>query len=78
MDKQKAFLVVINEQLGIRNPVEIVGVVFVSPFGKEARACYHVRFDSGTEDFIPMSGVSGIKIISEEEVRSGRIPKTVG
>ena len=71
----KAFFVWIHPG-GFRpgKPAEIIGVSFVTPSGKEARACYQVRFEDGKEDFCPISESDKFAIISEDDVRSGKIP----
>ncbi len=58
-------------------PAEILGVVFVTPEGREARACYHVRFEDGQEDHVAVSDTQFSEIISEKDVKAGRIPKVI-
>lgn len=36
-------------------PAEILRVVIVTPDGLAPRACYHVRFSDGVEDYTPIS-----------------------
>ena len=50
---------------------------FVTPQGLQARACYHVRFEDGREDFVPLADKHHFEIISEEDVRAGRVPEVV-
>lgn len=66
---KKAFLVGTNP--GSFRPgavAEIIGVVFFTPPGLEARPCYHVRFGDGKEDFVPVADTENFRIISEDEV----------
>lgn len=75
---QKAFLVGTHRysfQSG--KPAEIIGVLFVTPEGCDARLCYHIRFENGQEDFVPVSESHHFEIISEEDVRSRKIPEVV-
>jgi hypothetical protein len=75
---QKAFLVGTHRYLfQAGKPAEILGVQFVTPKGLKARACYHVRFEDGREDFVPLAEAHHFEIISEEDVRTGRIPKVI-
>jgi len=75
---QKAFLVGTHRcsfQAG--KPGEIVGVVVATPEGNEARACYLVRFEDGKEDCFPIADSQNYEIISEDDVKAGRIPEVV-
>ena len=58
-------------------PAEILGVMFVTPPENEIRACYHIRFDDGRDDFVPLSETHHFEIISQEDVKLGKIPKVV-
>lgn len=72
----KAFLVGTHRySFRAGKPAEIIGVVFITPDKLNPRACYHVRFDDGAEDFVAISDINNFKIISEEDVAAGRIPK---
>ncbi|MEK7102763.1 MAG: hypothetical protein AAB870_00250 [Patescibacteria group bacterium] len=75
---QKAFLVGTHRysfQAG--KYAEILGVRFVAPEGLESRACYHVRFENGQEDDIAISDSINFEIISEADVKAGKIPQVV-
>jgi len=75
----KAFLVGIHSSGSFRpgKPAEILGVVFITPTNSEERPCYHVKFDDGTEDFVPLSDAKNFKIISKKDVEAGKIPAVV-
>jgi hypothetical protein len=75
---QKAFLVG-THRMAYRagQPAEILGVQFVTPMPHEPRPCYHVRFEDGKEDFIPLSETHHFEVISEEDMKAGRIPDVV-
>lgn len=74
--KQKAFLVGTHMySFRAGKPAEIIGVQFLTPTNEDPRACYHLRFEDGEEDFTPISDARNFKIISEEDVRLGRIPE---
>lgn len=75
---QKAFLVGTHRysfQAG--EPAEIIGVQFVTPKNAEPRACYRLRFEDGQEDLVPLSEAHHFEIISEEDVRQGKIPEVI-
>ncbi len=75
---QKAFLVGTHMySFRAGKPAEIIGVQFVTPVNEEPRPCYHLRFEDGKEDFTPISDTLTFKIISEEDVRLGRIPEVM-
>ena len=75
---QKAFLVGTHRySLQAGKPAEILGVKFVTPRGLQPRACYHVRFEDGEEDLVPLSEAHHCEIISERDVQVGRIPEVV-
>jgi hypothetical protein len=75
---QKAFLVGTHRySYRAGKPSEIVGVVFVTRQKQEAHACYQVRFEDGAEDFVPLSEARHFEIISEDDVRVGRIPEVI-
>lgn len=68
-------------------PAEILGVkVLMAPDDKTPRPCFHLRFPDGREDYAVMqdedhSGKGGLgvfyEIISEEQMRAGKIPPVV-
>ncbi len=66
-------------------PAEIVGVAMITPDGSdEPRPCFKIRFKDGTGDFVPIFVAPGsdiinshYELISEEDVRAGRIPEVV-
>ena len=75
---QKAFLVGTHRfsfQAG--KPAEIMGVVFATPEGLEARPCYQITFDDGREDFVTLSESHHFEIISEQDRAAGKIPTVV-
>lgn len=75
---QKAFLVGTHMySFRAGEPAEIIGVQFVIPTNQKPRPCYHVRFKDGKEDFTPISDSRTFKILSEEDVRLGRVPEVM-
>ncbi len=73
--REKAFLVGTHRysfQAG--KPLEIIGVEFVTPPSSPARVCYRVRADDGQEDFCAISETHHYEIVSESDVKAGRIP----
>lgn len=45
------------------SPAEIVAVVFVTPpNASDMRACYHIRFNDGVEDFVPVSDAANFNL----------------
>jgi hypothetical protein len=75
MKKEKAYFVYIH-RYGFRagEPAEILGVVVATPVLNEPRAAYHVRFADGHEDYIAIKDHENFEIISESDVKAGRIP----
>lgn len=72
---QKAFLVGTNRfSFRAGEPAEILGVEFFTPKGLNPRPCYRIRFRDGEEDFSPLSECRRFEIISEEDVKAGKIP----
>lgn len=72
---QKAYLVGTHRySFRAGKPAEIIGVQFLKPVNAEARPCYYVQFEDGWQDFIPLSEAHHFVIISEDDVRRGRIP----
>ncbi len=39
-------------------PAEILGVVWTGPENRPARACFHIRYPDGAEDFCAISDTS--------------------
>ncbi len=75
MTVQKAFLVGTHcNSFHAGKPAEIIGVVFITPDGLAPRAAYLVRFENGDEDMIAVSDQTNYEIISEEDVKNGKIP----
>ena len=62
---------------GLGEPAEFIGVAFVTPEGKEPRVCFRLRYEDGTEDFAPVSETHHYELISESDVKEGRIPAIV-
>ena len=62
---------------GLGEPAEIIGVAFVASEGEEPRPCFHLRYENGTEDFALISETHHYKLISEADVKEGRIPAIV-
>lgn len=59
-------------------PLEILGVVFVTPEGQQPRACFHVRDnEDGEEDYAVVSEPHHYELVSAEDVIAGRIPEVV-
>jgi len=74
----KAFLVGTHRYLfRAGEPAEIIGVKFVTPKNAGPRPCYHIRFKDGKRDLVPISESPHFKIISNEDVRLGKIPEVV-
>ncbi|MBP6886190.1 MAG: hypothetical protein KBC02_03030 [Candidatus Pacebacteria bacterium] len=75
---QKAYLVG-THRYSFRGgePAEIIGVQFLKLTNVEARPCYHVQFADGMQDLISLAESHHFVIISEDDVRSGRIPAVV-
>lgn len=72
---QKAYLVGTHRySFRAGKPAEIIGVQFVTPMNAEPRPCFHLQFEDGQQDFIPLSEAHHFVIISEDDVRCGRIP----
>lgn len=72
MNQQKAFLVGTHRNsFRFGEYSEIIGVVFITPEGHKPRACYHVRFNDGVEDFTPISDSGNYEIVSESDVKNG-------
>ena len=75
MESNKAYLVGIHPYyFRCGEPAEIIGVVIATPKDSEPRPCFHIRFEDGEEDYIPLSDFNCHKIISEKEVLEGKIP----
>jgi len=55
-------------------PEEVIGVVFITPQGEESRPCFRLRRENGTEEFVPISETQHYELISEDDVKEGRIP----
>lgn len=74
---QKAYLVGTHRhsyQPG--KPFEILGVIFIKPKNiLLPRACYVIRIENGKEDYIPIADSRYYKIISENDIKKGIIPK---
>jgi hypothetical protein len=49
-------------------PAFIIGAAMVTPEGLPERLCYHVIFDDGKTDFIPVSSVAdgAYRVVAEE------------
>lgn len=58
-------------------PAEILGVRIVTPEDHPPRPCFHVRFENGDEDFVPLSDKHYFSIISEDDVKFGNIPAAI-
>lgn len=74
--RKKAYLVH-THRYGYRagEPAEIMGVQIVTPGGCPPRVCFCLRFDDGNEDVTPISDTQNFKIISEDDVATGNVPK---
>ena len=49
-------------------PAEILGVVFGETESGEQRACYHVRYDDGVEDYSPLCDSDNFVIVSGRQL----------
>ena len=49
-------------------PAEIIGVVFVNPPDDTPRACFHVRYEDGAEDWNPICDTYNYKIVRANTV----------
>lgn len=49
---------------------EILGVAMVTPRGSEPRACFHIRFHDGIEDYTPVSDSLHYKLLGEPKEKS--------
>ena len=58
-------------------PAEILGMIFVNPDEKGWRLCYHIRFEDGRDDCVPVSEGTHYEIVSAQDIRGGRIPEVV-
>ena len=66
-------------------PAEIIGTVMVETANDGLRPCFKVRFNDGQEDTTTIFAIPGnsqlinphYKLISEADVRAGRIPTVV-
>jgi hypothetical protein len=71
----KAFLVGTHRfSFRAGEPAEIIGVRFTTPADLEPQACYFVRFGNGNEDLVPIADARNYQIISEADVKAGKIP----
>ena len=56
-------------------PLEIIGAAMVTPEGEDPRPCFRVRAEDGQEDYAPIFNDRHLyEVITEEDVRAGRIP----
>ena len=62
---------------GLGEPAEVIGIAMVTPEGNPPRPCFHLRYEDGTEDFSPISDTQNYELISELDVKEGRIPAIV-
>lgn len=75
---QKAYLVGTHRySFRAGQPAEIIGVQFVTPMHAAPRPCYHIQFEDGQQDFVALSECHRFAIISEYDVRQGRLPEVV-
>jgi len=67
---QKSYLVGTNRTFfRVGKPAEIMGVKYVG-----SRHCFLVRFEDGNEYCVALENRDQYEIISEEDVRTGKIP----
>jgi hypothetical protein len=82
---EKLFCVSIYRKLfRAGEPAEIIGAKMVVFKKCPPRICFKIRFNDGVEDFIPVFSASDsakknplYAIITEADVRAGRIPKAI-
>lgn len=48
-------------------PAEIIGVGFIAPPDCDLRACYHVRYDDGVTDHVPIADNKNYQIIPAQD-----------
>ncbi len=67
-------------------PAEVTGVAMVQPEVsgrvRGPRPCFRIQFEDGKEDLVPIRDdqnrvLSFYKLISEEDVKAGRIPEII-
>ena len=76
MVRDKAYYVGTHpHQLKRGKPAEIVGVEVITPKGDKPRLCYHIMWNDKTEDWVPVSDTDNYKIISFDDILSGKMPE---
>lgn len=76
MKTEKAYFVGTHpNSFSTGEPAEIVGVVFVTSDNLEKRPYFRLRFKDGKEDFSPIDERKNYMLISEEEMKEGKIPQ---
>lgn len=58
-------------------PAKIIGEANVTPKGLEEREVYRVQYSDGFVDEVPKSESLYFELISEADVRAGRIPEII-
>jgi hypothetical protein len=74
MKTESAYLVGIHRhsfRAGI--PAKIIDVSFVTPEQLSPRVCYHVEYDDGKHDYIPICDIHHYEIISASDKKEGKI-----
>lgn len=76
---EKAYLVGIHRySFRCGKPAEIIGIKIVIPCeGDTPRECYHVVFEDGVEDYIPITLDGHYVIISFNDIVDGKIPSVI-
>lgn len=70
MQRSKAWLLVTHPyRFKSGKAADILGVEWIVPDGFEGRACFHLRWEDGSEDFIPISETSSYTILPETIMR---------
>ena len=79
MQTQRAYLVGTHRYSYLAGtPGEVLGLVILTPKeGEDPRPCYHVRYPEGKEDYVAIVDSQHYEIISETDLKEGRIPAVV-
>ena len=73
---EKAYIVGIHRySFRCGKPAEIIGVKIVTPCeGDTPRTCYHVMYEDGVDDYVPITFDESYTIISFSDIVDGNIP----